>query len=196
MVSSLAHSLKNKRLIAGGGGGELEESASKRQIIICTRTHSQMIQIVNELKKCRKFAGRVSIVSLTSRKGLCVHPKVKNFQSANILTEKCEDLTEKTKCPYNDGDLTQILTQNILAEPTDIEELGSQAAKMQICGYYASRRAQTDADIIVTPYQTMLSEATRSSVGISLYSKERSSGQPRLALPCSACFHCVFYCSR
>ena len=42
---------------------------------------------------------------------------------------------------------------------------------MSICGYYATRRAQTDADIIVTPYQTILSEATRASVGISLFNK-------------------------
>ena len=86
-----------------------------------------MIQIVNELKKCHKFDGKVSIVSLTSRKGLCVHPSVKNCQSANVLTEKCEDLTEKGKCPFNDQELTSILTENILTTPMDIEELGNQA---------------------------------------------------------------------
>ena len=96
----------------------------KRQIIICTRTHSQMIQLVNELKKCKKFNGRVSIVSLTSRKGLCVHPTVQKVDSVQMLTERCEDLTEKAKCPFNDLDLTKILTENILRQPTDIEELG------------------------------------------------------------------------
>ena len=108
----------------------MEESASKKQIILCTRTHSQMIQIVNELKKCSKFHGKVSIVSLTSRKGLCVHPTVNKCQSANLLTEKCEDLTEKGKCPFNDQDLTQILSENILTAPMDIEELGNQATQM------------------------------------------------------------------
>ena len=68
-------------------------------------------------------------------------------------------------------DLTQILSDNILSAPTDIEELGNQATQMSICGYFAARRAQEHADIIVTPYQTMLSEATRASVGISLYNK-------------------------
>lgn len=84
-----------------------------------------MIQLVNELKKCSKFANRVSIVSLTSRKGLCVHPSMKKVESVQLLTEKCEDLTEKSKCPYNDQDLTSILSTNLLTAATDIEELGS-----------------------------------------------------------------------
>lgn len=45
------------------------------------------------------------------------------------------------------------------------------ATQMSICGYFATRRAQAEADIIVTPYQTILSEATRASVGISLFNK-------------------------
>ena len=52
---------------------------------------------------------------------------MKKVESVQLLTEKCEDLTEKGKCPYNDPDLTQILTENILSAPTDIEELGNQA---------------------------------------------------------------------
>ena len=42
---------------------------------------------------------------------------------------------------------------------------------MKICGYFASREASADADIIVTPYQTILSESARNSLGISLFNK-------------------------
>ncbi len=42
---------------------------------------------------------------------------------------------------------------------------------MKICGYFASREASADADIIVTPYQTILSESARNSIGISLFNK-------------------------
>lgn len=108
----------------------LEESASKSQIIVATRTHSQMIQLVNELKRCKKFSDRVKIVSMTSRKGLCVNPGVKKLESAQLMTEKCEDLTEKGKCPFNEPELTEILSSNVLAAPTDIEELGAQANQM------------------------------------------------------------------
>ena len=46
-------------------------------------------------------------------------------------------------------------------KPLDIEEIGSLALQMQICGYFAARESSADADIIVTPYQSILSEATR-----------------------------------
>ena len=81
-----------------------------------------------------------------------MHPIVKQTQSTSILTERCEDLTEKGKCPFNDQELTQILTDNIIGQPTDIEELAEHATRMQICGYFSARRAQAEADIIVTPY--------------------------------------------
>lgn len=42
---------------------------------------------------------------------------------------------------------------------------------MQICGYFASREASKDADVIITPYQTILSESARTSLGISLFNK-------------------------
>ena len=53
----------------------------------------------------------------------------------------------------------------------DIEELGSLSAQMAICGYFSAREASEVADVIVTPYQSILSEATRESLGISLYNK-------------------------
>lgn len=45
------------------------------------------------------------------------------------------------------------------------------AQKMKICGYFASRSIIPEADIIVTPYQSILSESTRQSLGINLNNK-------------------------
>jgi chromosome transmission fidelity protein 1 len=41
---------------------------------------------------------------------------------------------------------------------------------MKICGYFGSRNAVAEADIIVTPYQSILSESTRDALGLSLNS--------------------------
>jgi len=49
--------------------------------------------------------------------------------------------------------------------------MGRLAEQMQVCGYFASRVASEEADIVVTPYQTILSASTRSSLGISLFNK-------------------------
>jgi chromosome transmission fidelity protein 1 len=67
--------------------------------------------------------------------------------------------------------LTDILTDNILNEPLDIEELASLSGRMKICGYYAARQAAPLADILITPYQSILSESARASLGISLLNK-------------------------
>ena len=73
-----------------------------------------MNQLVSELKKIDAFRDKIKVVALTSRKGLCVHPKVKKIESSLLLTEKCEDLTEKGNCPYKEEELNQILASNIL----------------------------------------------------------------------------------
>jgi chromosome transmission fidelity protein 1 len=53
----------------------------------------------------------------------------------------------------------------------DIEEIAAQSKRMQICGYYSSRQAQEDADLLVLPYQSLLSETARSALGIDLTDK-------------------------
>ena len=100
-----------------------------------------MSQLVSELKKCYIFEGKVSIVTLTSRKGLCVHESIKNIHSLNYLNDRCDELNDKGGCPYNNQDLTDVLRDNVLDRPIDIEELGNLAANMEICGYYAARKA-------------------------------------------------------
>lgn len=63
-------------------------------------------------------------MSLTSRKGLCVHDQFKKIDSVQLLNEKCEDLADKGKCPYKDEQLINVLASNVIQEPLDIEELG------------------------------------------------------------------------
>lgn len=97
-------------------GAALEQqSAREMQIVICTRTHSQMSQFVNEIKRT-EYSEEVSVVPIVSRKGLCVHEKIKDIESQSLINEKCQDLCEKQSggCPYNDQQLTEIMSTNIL----------------------------------------------------------------------------------
>ncbi|TNV83211.1 hypothetical protein FGO68_gene2312 [Halteria grandinella] len=156
----------NKRAQASG----VESSAKEVQIIFCTRTHSQMSQIVNEIKRTQ-FSAEVSVVPIVSRKGLCVHENMKDIPYVSLLNERCQDLCEKSKCPYNDHDLTEIMANYILEKPQDIEEIGQYAKDTKICGYFSSRKAAQEADVLITPYQSILSESTREALGISLNNK-------------------------
>jgi hypothetical protein len=109
--------MRAKQLTAKGTssqfGSALDASAREVQIIFCTRTHSQISQIVNESKKT-DFSDKVSIVPIISRKGLCVHEKIKDSPSVSLLNERCQELCEKSGCPYNEQQLTEIMSDRIL----------------------------------------------------------------------------------
>ena len=138
----------------------------EKQVIFCTRTHSQISQLINEIKKVKKFEDLV-VAPLISRKGLCVNDKFKNVENVTVLNEKCQDLCEKTGgCPHRDPDHLELITGNLAEEHHDIEELQKRCQRTKICGYYAARTLAEEADVIVTPYQSILSEATRSALGL------------------------------
>lgn len=59
-----------------GADQEVDEYEERPQIIFCSRTHSQLSQFVNEIKRTA-FADGLRCVSLGSRKNLCVHPEVR-----------------------------------------------------------------------------------------------------------------------
>lgn len=49
----------------------------------------------------------------------------------------------------------------------DIEDLATRCQQLKVCGYFSARNvALSKADVIVTSYQSILSEATRQALGI------------------------------
>ncbi|CDW73958.1 atp-dependent rna helicase [Stylonychia lemnae] len=148
---------KAKSLSSGVGSGNfsiLKQSAKDRQIIFCTRTHSQISQIINEIKRT-EFADQISVVPIISRRGLCVHEKLKDITNSALLNEKCQDLTEKSNCEYNDQKLTDIISDSIVDKVHDIEEIGNLASSLKICGYFGSRKAMAEADVIIRYWFSM-----------------------------------------
>jgi len=65
------------------------------KVIFCSRTHSQLAQFVREVRKTAFKNARV--VSLGSRKNLCIHPDVKKLGSESRINDACLDLKEKSK---------------------------------------------------------------------------------------------------
>jgi chromosome transmission fidelity protein 1 len=60
-----------------------------------------------------------------------------------------------------------LIEDNLVEEMHDIEELAERCQRTKICGYYASRNVALEkADVIVMPYQSILSESARTSLGI------------------------------
>lgn len=79
-------------------------------MIFCSRTQSQLVQFVNELKKVVGSRGivatttghdgststvTISVVSFGSRKHTCINPDVNQLGSVAAMNEKCLDLLQK-----------------------------------------------------------------------------------------------------
>jgi chromosome transmission fidelity protein 1 len=73
------------------GEAELPQPPHKRQIIFCSRTHSQLTQFVGELHRT-PFADSVSLVALASRRALCINDDVLRLGAPQLINERCLDL--------------------------------------------------------------------------------------------------------
>ena len=84
-----------------------------------------------------------------------------------MLNDRCLDVCEKAGCHHRDADCLEMLEDRLTTDVHDIEELAERCQKTKVCGYYAARNvAVQSADLIVTAYQSILSESTRASLGI------------------------------
>jgi chromosome transmission fidelity protein 1 len=158
------------------------------QIYFSSRTHSQLSQVVNEIKNTT-FGADIRVVSLASRQVLCINPEVNGINSSALLNEKCLELQkskskvtaecdnskttkkQKTsaKCPFMNQANLEKLKNHTLSEVLDIEDLVDVAKRQQKgCAYYSSRLAVADAQVVMVPYQILLHKKTREQFGIDL----------------------------
>ncbi|XP_016986534.1 ATP-dependent DNA helicase DDX11 [Drosophila rhopaloa] len=154
------------------------------QIFFCSRTHSQLTQIVSELRKT-PHGRAVRCISLGSRQQLCGNPQVRSLKQVGLMNERCLDMATKksqpnpkkksrlsaeanSRCPLKAPSLVDSVRDLALSELLDIEELASEGAACGGCSYYASRAALEKAQLILLPYQLLLQKSTREQLGINL----------------------------
>ena len=173
---------------------ELEESDDDEQldkppppwrVLYCSRTHSQLAQVVGEVKKTG-FADKISVVSLAGRKQLCGNESVRSLGGADRVNEACLDLqASKSKgkreskgkgCPLLPSGLgdsevkraSQAVSDRLLIEPLDVEELATFGKSTGCCSYYSARSALPEAQLVLLPYASLLHAGTRAALGVGL----------------------------
>lgn len=150
-----------------------DEDADEIKIYYCSRTHSQLTQFVQELRRVKLPAPNwmleafedsgqmidnleVKHVPLASRKNLCINDKVLALGNVPAINERCLELQDpKTgknqKCPFipkKDSESLLIdFKTHALARIQDIEEIGHLGKRMGICPYYASRSATKTSEV-------------------------------------------------
>eukprot|EP00736_Rhodelphis_marinus_P004914 Rmarinus@m.15946 len=155
------------------------------KIIYCTRTHSQLDQIVEELQKTA-FSSNTTVVVFGSRKTMCVNPQVLALSSATAIRDKCLDLQQKKAkrknsssadgatalsgkgCPYMSQHDNRLLRDRLVSNVTSIEEAHEAGKSSGACPYYSARSAIKYAQMVLLPYNCLVQRGIRESLGISL----------------------------
>ncbi|KAL2862928.1 DNA helicase [Aspergillus lucknowensis] len=163
LSSSTIELLERLKGHASNKPDEVDE-ADDIKIFYCSRTHSQLAQLANELRRVtlpssipeglQDLAGedelgeRIKHLSLGSRKNLCINPRVAALENPTAINERCLELQQPStaaqhRCsflPSKEDKLKESsFRDHTLATVRDIEDLGKLGKKIGICPYYASR---------------------------------------------------------
>lgn len=148
-------------------------------IIYASRTHSQLSQVVRELRNTR-YRPRHAI--LGSRDHMCIHPKVNptiakakssvnsnDVKSSCDVNHGCNKLNKERKCLYRNnlddtsgkggGSSSFGHEQQIL----DMEDLVVMGKERKICPFYHTRSLVKDAEIIFVPYNYLFDPDARTT---------------------------------
>lgn len=158
------------------------------QIFFCSRTHSQLTQVVNAIKSTA-YGKTIRVVSLASRQNYCINDSVRKLNSNSLINDRCLELqrqsnsqptqlvdgratkkkkTEAVRCGFYSRQTIENLREESLVEILDIEDLVKVSKSEKGCPYYSSRLAAKDAHVIMIPYQMLLHKRTRVQSGLDL----------------------------
>ncbi|NWR28371.1 RTEL1 helicase, partial [Tachuris rubrigastra] len=134
------------------------------KIIYASRTHSQLTQVINELKNT--VYRRICV--LGSREQLCVNPEVKRQESNHMQIYMCRMKVMTRACHFYNN-VEEKSTEKELIEPImDIEDLVKNGNRHRACPYYLSRSLKQQADIIFMPYNYLLDSKSRKAHNLDL----------------------------
>eukprot|EP01041_Mallomonas_annulata_P002372 gene2372-4604_t len=135
-------------------------------IVYASRTHSQISQVVSELKAT---SYRPKMAVLGSREQLCIHDKLSALRGS-ALNHACNTLSAQRRCMYkNNLDTYNGHIEGIgdaRAPIEDIEALMRRGKSDRICPYFFTREASTTAELILLPYNYLLDTSIRVSLKI------------------------------
>lgn len=135
-------------------------------IVYASRTHSQLRQVIQELKRTNY---RPKMVVLGSREQLCIHEEVSLLQG-RTQTNACHSLCKKRKKRYcsHFPRVAGFMKENpsLGDEPIDIEDLVNIGKSCGTCPYYVSRELHKVADIMFAPYNYLIDRGNRKSLSV------------------------------
>ncbi|MCJ1285066.1 ATP-dependent DNA helicase chl1 [Xylographa opegraphella] len=171
------------------------EALDEPKIFYCSRTHSQLTQFANEVRRVNiPFAlqgmtgsgdlkskteplAELKYLSLGSRKNLCINPKVSRLENLSMINERCLELqqpgtSQDDRCPFIPNKENETLVNDFrdhaLARVRDIEDMGELGKRVGVCPYYASRAGIKPSELVTLPYPLLLQKTAREALDITL----------------------------
>ncbi|KAM3872221.1 regulator of telomere elongation helicase 1 [Diretmus argenteus] len=135
------------------------------KIIYASRTHTQLTQVINELKNT---SYRPKMCVLGSREQLCVNPEVMRLESNHLKVHMSRAKVASRSCIYYNNLDEKVTSQEFANSIMDVEDLVKAGNKHRICPYYLSRSLKQQADIIFMPYNYLLDPKSRRAHNIEL----------------------------
>ncbi|KAG5229076.1 regulator of telomere elongation helicase [Salix suchowensis] len=142
-------------------------------IVYTSRTHSQLRQVIQELKRS---SYRPKMVILGSREQLCIHEEV-SLLRGKVQNNACHHICRKRakgQCSHYSRVAGIVLCAFLLCEmqshlgdePVDIEDLVNIGRTFGPCPYYISRELHKVVDILFAPYNYLIDRGNRKSLAI------------------------------
>ena len=156
---------------------------AETKIIVCSRTHSQLSQFVQELRRVKPPSGismaseTIKHLSLGSRKNLCINAKVNGLLSTQAINERCLELQKpgtfkNHRCSYlPNADFqgsVDAFRDRTMAKVRDIEDAAQLGRELAVCPYYASRSVIAPSEVLTLPYPLLLQKSAREALGVSV----------------------------
>ncbi|XP_041656310.1 regulator of telomere elongation helicase 1 [Cheilinus undulatus] len=135
------------------------------KIIYASRTHSQLAQVINELKNT---SYRPKVCVLGSREQLCINQEVMRQESNHIKVHMCRAKVSTRSCVFYNNVEEKSTDRELSNSILDVEDLVKYGNKQRVCPYYLSRSLKQQADLIFMPYNYLLDPKSRRAHNIEL----------------------------
>jgi regulator of telomere elongation helicase 1 len=138
------------------------------KIIYASRTHSQLSQAVQELK--RSYYANTKTVVLGSRDVMCIHEEVSRLPTSSAKNMACQVRVKARSCAFYNNVAQKKEEMSLTEKPIlDIEDLVTSGRRNRFCPFFMSREVvKKDADVIFMPYNYLLDPKLRATHGIDL----------------------------
>ncbi|KAK1124462.1 hypothetical protein K0M31_006814 [Melipona bicolor] len=136
------------------------------KIIYASRTHSQLSQAMQELK--RTSYKHLSATVLGSRDQLCIHPEISKETNSLNKIYMCHSKVKSKTCFYYNNVENRKGDHFFKQEILDIEDLVKAGQKFKCCPYFLSKELKQNADIVFMPYNYLLDSKSRRTQGIDI----------------------------